>query len=102
MRIGALKSALSLFVKEGRLIVLDNIELAEIKTKALAAVLDKLQIARKALVVDDPGNEKLKLSLRNMQDHQFLPPRSEERRVGKECRSRRWADDDKNINPIQT
>jgi len=74
MRIGALKSALSLFVKEGRLIVLDNIELAEIKTKALAAVLDKLQIARKALVVDDPGNEKLKLSLRNMQDHQFLPP----------------------------
>src|SRR5437762_1144104 len=42
MRIGALKSALSLFVKEGRLIVLDNIELAEIKTKALAAVLDKL------------------------------------------------------------
>ena len=74
MRIGALKSALSLFVKEGRLIVLDNIELAEIKTKALAAVLDKLQIARKALVVDDPANEKLKLSLRNMQDHQFLPP----------------------------
>lgn len=74
MRIGALKSALSLFMKEGRLIVLDNIELAEIKTKALAAVLDKLQIARKALVVDDQANEKLKLSLRNMQDHQFLPP----------------------------
>src|SRR5258707_9317178 len=39
MRIGALKSALSLFVKEGRLIVLENIELAEVKTKALALVL---------------------------------------------------------------
>ena len=74
MRIGALKSALSLFVKEGRLIVLDNIELGEVKTKALAAVLDKLQIARKALVVDDSANEKLKLSIRNMQDHQYLPP----------------------------
>ncbi len=74
MRIGALKSALSLFVKEGRLIVLDKIELAEIKTKALASVLDALQIARKALVVDDKANENLKLSIRNMQDHQYLPP----------------------------
>ena len=74
MRIGALKSALSLFVKEGRLIVLDKIDLAEVKTKALAAVLDKLQIARKALVVDDSTNENLKLSIRNMQDHQYLPP----------------------------
>jgi len=74
MRIGALKSALSLFVKEGRLIVLENLELAEIKTKALAAVLDKLQIARKALVVDGKDNEKLKLSIRNLEDHQYLPP----------------------------
>jgi len=74
VRIGALKSALSLFVKEGRLIVLDKIELAEIKTKVLAGVLSKLQIARKALVVDDKSNENLKLSIRNMEDHQYLPP----------------------------
>jgi large subunit ribosomal protein L4 len=74
MRIGALKSALSLFVKEGRLIVIDKIDLAEIKTKAFAAVLSKLQIARKALVVDDKTNENLKLSIRNMDDHQYLPP----------------------------
>ena len=33
VRIGALKSALSLFAKEGRLIVVDSLELAEIKTK---------------------------------------------------------------------
>src|SRR2546423_22380 len=56
MRIGALKSALSLFVKEGRLIVIDKIDLGQVKTKALAAVLDTLQIARKALVVDDSTN----------------------------------------------
>lgn len=74
MRIGALKSALSLFVKEGRLIVLDKIELGEVKTKKLVSVLDQLQIARKALVVDDKGNEKLRLSIRNLEDHQYLPP----------------------------
>jgi large subunit ribosomal protein L4 len=74
MRIGALKSALSLFVKEGRLIVIDKIDLAEVKTKALAAALTKLQIVRKALVVDDKTNENLKLSIRNMDDHQYLPP----------------------------
>ena len=52
MRIGALKSALSLFVKEGRLLVVEKIDLTEIETKLLAGVFDKLQIARKALVVD--------------------------------------------------
>jgi large subunit ribosomal protein L4 len=74
MRIGALRSALSLFVKEGRLIVLDNIELPEIKTKALAGVFGVLKIVSKALVVDDKANEKLKLSIRNMTEHQYLPP----------------------------
>jgi large subunit ribosomal protein L4 len=74
MRIGALRSALSLFVKEGRLIVIDKIELSEIKTKALAVVFGALKVATKALVVDDKANEKLKLSIRNMADHQYLPP----------------------------
>jgi large subunit ribosomal protein L4 len=74
MRIGALKSALSLFVKEGRLIVLDKIDLGEVKTKKLVTVLTTLQIARKALVVDDRTNEKLQLSIRNLEDHQYLPP----------------------------
>ncbi len=40
VRIGALKSALSLFAKEGRLIVVDDLEVSEIKTKAIAATLD--------------------------------------------------------------
>jgi large subunit ribosomal protein L4 len=74
MRIGALRSALSLFVKEGRLIVVDKIELTEIKTKALAATLGLLKVATKALVVDDKANENLKLSIRNMANHQYLPP----------------------------
>ena len=74
VRIGALKSALSLFAKEGRLIVLDSLELSEIKTKALALTLDTLKADKKALVVDSKGNEKLVKSIRNLEKHHFLPP----------------------------
>lgn len=74
VRIGALKSALSLFAKEGRLIVLDSLEVSEIKTKAIAATLSTLQADRKSLVVDTAGNEKLVKSLRNLENHQYLPP----------------------------
>lgn len=74
VRVGALKSALSLLVKENRLTVLDSFELEEIKTKLLAGVLDALKAPAKTLVVDDKGNENLKLSLRNMKNRQFLPP----------------------------
>ena len=74
MRIGALVSALSLFAKEGRLIVLDSIELPEIKTKAFANTLATLKADKKALVVDDASNDKLIKSVRNLSAHQFLPP----------------------------
>jgi large subunit ribosomal protein L4 len=74
VRIGALKSALSLFAKEGRLLVLDNIELGEIKTKALALTLGALQADKKSLVVDEKGNDKLVKSIRNLERHHFLPP----------------------------
>ena len=66
VRIGALKSALSLFAKEGRLIVVDSLELAEIKTKALAGRSRTLKADKKALVVDAAANEKLVLSIRNL------------------------------------
>ncbi|XYH99656.1 50S ribosomal protein L4 [Sorangium sp. So ce1128] len=74
VRIGALKSALSLFAREGRLIVLDSLEVPEVKTKAIAATLTTLQADRKSLVVDTAGNEKLVKSLRNLENHQYLPP----------------------------
>jgi large subunit ribosomal protein L4 len=73
VRVGALKSALSLILKEGRLTVVDNIDLGEIKTKKLAGVLDTLK-AKSALVIDDKSNENLRLSIRNIADSQFLPP----------------------------
>ena len=74
VRIGALRSALSKLNKEGRMIVLERFELAEIKTKSLMKALGQLKAEKKTLVVDHAANENLKLSIRNCKDHQFLPP----------------------------
>jgi large subunit ribosomal protein L4 len=74
VRIGALRGALSLFLKEGRMIVVDDIALPEIKTKALEGVLQQLEAASSTLVVDAKDNDKLRLSIRNMSENQFLPP----------------------------
>jgi large subunit ribosomal protein L4 len=75
VRLLALKSALSLLVKEGRLTVVENFELEAIKTKALAGVLEVLKPSqKKTLVVDGKGNEKLRLSIRNLAHNLFLPP----------------------------
>jgi large subunit ribosomal protein L4 len=74
VRLAALKSALSLLVKEGRVTVVDSFELQEIKTKALASVLTALQAVKKTLVVDAKANDKLRLSIRNIEGNLFLPP----------------------------
>jgi large subunit ribosomal protein L4 len=74
VRVGALKSALSLLFKEGRMTVVDKIELGEIKTKKLVGVLAALQAPKKTLVVDDKANATLRLSIRNLASSQFLPP----------------------------
>jgi large subunit ribosomal protein L4 len=75
VRLAALKSALSLLVKEGRLTVVENFELEAIKTKAFAAVLEVLKPSQKrTLVVDAKDNEKLRLSVRNLNQNLFLPP----------------------------
>lgn len=74
VRVGALRSALSKFHAEGRLLVVDNFELPEVKTKGLLSTLATLKTDKKALLVDASTNEKLKLSIRNTADHSFLPP----------------------------
>jgi large subunit ribosomal protein L4 len=73
MRAGALVSALSLKVKQGQLFIVDSFTLSEIKTKQLAAIL-KVFDAGNSLIVDGNGNENLKLSVRNLERSQFLPP----------------------------
>ena len=74
VRVAALKSALSKFAKEGRLLIVDKFELAAIKTKTFLATLGTLKAEKKTLVVDAASNENLKLSIRNCAAHRFLPP----------------------------
>jgi large subunit ribosomal protein L4 len=74
MRAGAMRSALSLKLKEGSLTIVDKFELSEIKTKALAGVLKQLQVNGGSLIVDSDGNEKLRASIRNIPNNTYLPP----------------------------
>ena len=71
---GALRSALSLRAQAGDLLVVRSFEGPEIKTKALAAALARLG-APKALLVDEGGNDWLRLSSRNLPSASFLDVR---------------------------
>jgi large subunit ribosomal protein L4 len=74
-RVGALRHALSLYLKEGRLTVVDKWDVNEIKTKPVATALGKLNTkGGSAVLVDVPSNEKLRLSARNIDGATFLPP----------------------------
>lgn len=74
MRIAALSGALSLKLKEGTLTIVDDFNLDEIKTKKLVSVLGALKVDKGSLIVADKGNDKLRLSAANLQEHQVLPP----------------------------
>ena len=62
----ALKSAFSAKVAEGKFIVLDKLELAEIKTKAMIKVLNNLNVTDKALVVLEGTNAPVVKSTKNI------------------------------------
>ncbi|MCW2277815.1 50S ribosomal protein L4 [Heliophilum fasciatum] len=62
----ALKSVLSAKVAAGELIVLDTLSMDAPKTKAMAGVLEKLNVDRKALVVTAGVDENVFLSARNI------------------------------------
>ena len=61
----ALKSALTSKVQEGKLIVLDQFKMDEIKTKRFAEVMKNLKV-EKALVVLADNDEKVVMSARNL------------------------------------
>ena len=61
----ALKSALTSRVQENKFIVLENLELSEIKTKKFAEILGNLNV-EKALVVLNDNNKNVVLSARNI------------------------------------
>ena len=67
----ALKMALSSKLNAKELMVLDQFELEEIKTKEFVNVLEALNL-NSALIVTDEKNENLELSSRNVQDIKVL------------------------------
>ena len=67
----ALKMALSSKLVDKELMVLDQFELDQIKTKEFVDVLSKLKL-RNALIVTDKQNEHLELSSRNVPDVKVL------------------------------
>ncbi|MCS6797009.1 MAG: 50S ribosomal protein L4 [Myxococcota bacterium] len=74
MRVRALCSALSAKLREGRLLVVDRFELEQVKTRVLAAALERLQVGDGSLIVDRKDNEGLRRSARNLAGHLVLPP----------------------------
>jgi large subunit ribosomal protein L4 len=67
MRQGALRSALSERVREGRVVLVDGWEFDKPKTKEFVASLKQLGLEGKTLIVDSLDNENLRLSTRNVQ-----------------------------------
>jgi large subunit ribosomal protein L4 len=67
MRQGALRSALSERVREGRVTLVDGWTLDKPKTKEFISSLKQLGHEGKTLIVDSLDNENLKLSTRNVQ-----------------------------------
>ncbi len=72
MRRLALRSALSVKAAEGQIKVLDELQLSEIKTKAMVQVLDNLGIEGSALILLPERNEAVELSARNLPEVKTL------------------------------
>jgi large subunit ribosomal protein L4 len=73
-RAAALRSALTQRVKDGALKVVDHFDLAEPKTRELIAILGKLEMAGKTLLVDSKPTDNLILSGRNIPGLKVVDP----------------------------
>ena len=67
MRQGALRSALSERVREGRVVLVNSWTIDKPRTKDFVASLEKLGLEGKTLIVDSLDNDNLMLSTRNVQ-----------------------------------
>ena len=70
---GALRAALTQKLRDGAVIVVDALSVGEIKTKAAAEMLKRLGIEGKALLVDVKPEERMTLSVRNIDGVRILP-----------------------------
>ena len=69
---GALRAALSQKLRDGAVVVVDALTVGEIKTKAAAEMLRRLGIDGRALLVDVKPDDKLTLSVRNIEGVKVL------------------------------
>jgi large subunit ribosomal protein L4 len=70
---GALRAALSQKLQDGAVTVVDALTVGEIKTKTAAEMLRRLGIDGKTLLVDVKPEDKLALSVRNIEGVRLLP-----------------------------
>jgi large subunit ribosomal protein L4 len=63
---GALRAALAQKLRDGQVIVVDALSVSDIKTKPAADMLRRLGVEGKALLVDTKPEDKLTLSVRNI------------------------------------
>jgi large subunit ribosomal protein L4 len=70
---GALRAAITQKLRDGAVTVVDALSVGEIKTKAAAAMLRTLGVDGKALLVDVKPEDKLSLSVRNIEGVRILP-----------------------------
>jgi len=72
-RRGAVKLVLSDKLKDQRLVVFDDLSLKSHRTKDLVAILDKLELNGKVLLVDSRENRNLYLGSRNVPNLKMVP-----------------------------
>jgi large subunit ribosomal protein L4 len=70
---GALRAALTQKLRDGEVIVVDALSVGEIKTRAAAEMLRRIGVEGKALLVDVKPDDKLSLSVRNIEGVRVLP-----------------------------
>jgi large subunit ribosomal protein L4 len=69
---GALRAALAQRLRDGAVVVVDALSVSEIKTKAAATLLKQLGVEGKALLVDVKPEDRLALSVRNIEGVRLL------------------------------
>ncbi len=69
---GALRAALTQKLRDGAVVVVDMLSVSEIKTKAAAAMLRGLGVSGKALLVDVQPEDRLSISVRNIEGVRLL------------------------------
>jgi large subunit ribosomal protein L4 len=74
MRRGAIRSVLSERLREGGVLILENLELQSHKTKEFAATLARLGLDKPTLIVASLDNQNLALSSRNLPDITYVSP----------------------------